>query len=68
MMRKQITEIEALVTGHKSYLDSDAKIAEQLTADLQKLDEQLENFADVEEVYEFTHDWNEKRKRIRSPP
>jgi hypothetical protein len=28
------------------------------------LTEALEDFKDLEEVYDFTHDWNERRERL----
>jgi hypothetical protein len=39
-------------------------IDKQLTIDLAKLEEQLAKYQEVEEVYSFTHDWNERRQRL----
>ena len=39
-------------------------MAAQIRIDLGKLEKQMMNFAQVEQVWQFTHDWQEKRTLI----
>lgn len=63
-MRRQILDIEALLKSNALYNHQNTLIENQLTSDLAKLQIQLVNYEQIEGIYEFVHDWNEKREKI----
>lgn len=63
-MRRQILDIEALLKSNALYNYQNTLIENQLTSDLAKLQIQLVNYEQIEDIYEFVHDWNDKREKI----
>jgi hypothetical protein len=63
MIRRSITQIESTVLNNLKYKEFDKRISEQLQQDFLKVKEQLEFYSEVQEIYDFTYDWNQKRKQ-----
>lgn len=58
-MRRVVNEMEKTIRENAEYQSFRAAIDSQLNEDTKQLKEQLEFYSDVQEVYDFTQEWNQ---------
>jgi len=57
-MRRTVLEMEKMIGENQEYQEFQVAINSQLQTDIQQLREQLELYSDVQQVFDFTQEWN----------